>query len=357
MKGRREFLKDTATGALILGSQNEFGLVAMLELRAETEKAEEDRSHMEPKLAAQTPTTTLKMAQTPSLNIGYEQTGPDSGDAIVLLHGWPFDPRCYDNVRGPLATAGYRVIVPYLRCFGPTVFRSPDIFRSGQQSALGKDVIDLLDALRIEKATLVGYDLGGRAACVAAALWPERVHALASATGYTILNLERNAKEPGSIEVIRLSWYRWFLNMRLGEIELERDPEALARECWKAWSPKWQFTDAEFAATAQSFHNPDWIATTLNCYRIWYGNAPGDPALQKYEDQLAKKPKISVPTMILHGDSDALYPTAASEGQESLFTSFYERRILEGVGHCPPKEGPRPFVKGIEDLMAAAKQV
>jgi pimeloyl-ACP methyl ester carboxylesterase len=249
MKGRREFLKDMATGALILGSQNEFGLVGMLELRAETEKAEEDRSHMEPKLAAQTPTTTLKMAQTPSLNLGYEQTGPDFGEAIVLLHGWPFDPRCYDDIRGPLATAGYRVIVPYLRCFGPTVFRSPDIFRSGQQSALGKDVIDLLDALRIEKATLVGYDLGGRAACVAAALWPERVHALASATGYTILDLEKNAKEPGSIEVIRLSWYRWFLNMRLGEIELERDPEALARECWKAWSPKWQFTEAEFAAT------------------------------------------------------------------------------------------------------------
>src|ERR1700719_1059363 len=173
-----------ATGALIWGSQIEFGLVGMLELRAETEKAEEDRSH----------------------NLGYEQTGPDFGEAVVLLHGWPYDPRCYDDVRGPLATAGYRVIVPYLRCFGPTVFRSPDIFRSGQQSALGKDVIDLLDALRIEKATLVGYDLGGRAACVAAALWPERVHALASATGYTILNLEKNAKEPGSLEVIRLSW-------------------------------------------------------------------------------------------------------------------------------------------------------
>jgi pimeloyl-ACP methyl ester carboxylesterase len=131
MKGRREFLKDTATGALILGLQNEFGLAGMLELRAQTEKAEEDRSHMEPKLAAQMPTTTLKMAQTPSLNLGYEQTGPDSGEAIVLLHGWPFDPRCYDDVRGPLATAGYRVIVPYLRCFGPTVFRSPNIFRSG----------------------------------------------------------------------------------------------------------------------------------------------------------------------------------------------------------------------------------
>jgi pimeloyl-ACP methyl ester carboxylesterase len=357
MKGRREFLKDTATGALILGSQPELRLAGMLHLRNETDKPEEDRSHMAQNISAQTPTTTLKMAQTASLNIGYEQTGPESGEAIVLLHGWPYDPRSYDDVRGPLATAGFRVIVPYLRCFGPTVFRSPDIFRSGQQSALGKDVIDLLDALRIEKAALVGYDWGGHAACVGAALWPDRVRALVSATGYTILDLEKNAKEPGSIEVIRQSWYRWFLNMRLGEIELERDPEALARECWKAWSPKWQFTEAEFATTAKSFHNPDWIATTLNCYRNWYGNAPVDPALQKYEDQLARKPKISVPTMILHGDSDGLYRTSASEGQESLFTSFYERRILEGVGHCTPKEGPRPFVKGIEDLMAAAKKV
>jgi pimeloyl-ACP methyl ester carboxylesterase len=356
MKGRREFLKDTATGALILGAQNELGLAGMLGLRSETDRPEEDRSHMEHNLPGQTPTSTLKMAQTPSLNIGYEQTGPDSGEAIVLLHGWPYDPRCYDDIRGPLAIAGYRVIVPYLRCFGPTVFRSPDTFRSGQQSALGKDVIDLLDALRIEKAALVGYDWGGRAACVAAALWPERVHALACATGYIIQDIEKNATEPGSIEVIRQSWYRYFLNMRLGEIELERDPEALTRECWKAWSPKWQFTDAEFAATAKSFHNPDWIATTLNFYRTWYANAPVDPALQKYEDQLARKPKISVPTMILHGDSDALYPTSVSEGQESLFSSFYERRILEGVGHCPPKEGPRPFVKGIEDLMAAAKK-
>jgi hypothetical protein len=142
MKGRREFLKDTATGVLILGSQNELGVAGMLDRCAKTENPEEDRSHMENNLPGQMPTTTLKMTQTPSLNIGYEQTGPESGEAVVLLHGWPYDRRCYDDVRGPLATAGYRVIVPYLRCFGPTVFRSPDIFRSGQQSALGKDVID-----------------------------------------------------------------------------------------------------------------------------------------------------------------------------------------------------------------------
>jgi pimeloyl-ACP methyl ester carboxylesterase len=189
---------------------------------------------MEHDLPGPTSATTLKLVQTPSLNIGYEQTGPDSGDPIFLLHGWPYDPRSYDDIRGPLATAGYRVIVPYLRCFGPTVFRSPDVFRSGQQSALGKDIIDLLDALRIDKATLVGYDWGGRGACAAAALWSERVHGLVSATGYTIQNPEKNAKESGNIEMIHQSWYRWFLNMPLGEIELERDREALTRECWES---------------------------------------------------------------------------------------------------------------------------
>jgi pimeloyl-ACP methyl ester carboxylesterase len=153
--------------------------------------------------------------------------------------------------------------VPYLRCFGPTVFRSPDVFRSGQQSALGKDIIELLDALRIEKATLAGYDWGGRGACVAAALWPERVHALVSATGYTIQNVEKNAKEPGNIEMIHQSWYRWFLNMPQGEIELERDREALTGECWKLWSPKWKFTEAELAVTAKSFHNPDWVGNDV----------------------------------------------------------------------------------------------
>jgi pimeloyl-ACP methyl ester carboxylesterase len=166
--------------------------------RDQPRNKEEDQSHMEHDLPEQTSTTTLKMVRTPSLNIGYEQTGPDSGDPIFLLHGWPYDPRSYDDIRGPLAIVGRRVIVPYLRCFGPTVFRSPDVFRSGQQSALGKDIIDLLDALRIEKATLVGYDWGGREACVAAALWPERVDALVSATGYTIQNPEKNAREPAN---------------------------------------------------------------------------------------------------------------------------------------------------------------
>lgn len=295
--------------------------------------------------------TTLKMVQTESLNIGYEQTGPDSGEPILLLHGWPYDPRSFDDVRGPLADAGYRVIVPYLRCFGPTVYRSPGIFRSGQQSALGKDIIDLMDVLRIEKATLIGYDWGGRGACVAAALWPDRVKALMSMHGYTILDVAKDSKRPGDIKSIHQQWYRWYMNTPLGATELEENRDDFTHECWVSWSPTWRFSEAEFAATAKSFHNPDWVATTLNCYRSWYGNAPGDPALQKYEGRLAKLPKISVPTVVLQGDSDPLYPLSATDGQEGLYTSHYERRPVKGIGHCPPKEAPTETIRGIQDLL------
>jgi pimeloyl-ACP methyl ester carboxylesterase len=299
--------------------------------------------------------TMLNMVQTESLHIGYEQTGPGSGEPLFLLHGWPYDPRSFDDVRGPLADAGYRVIVPYLRCFGPTVYRSPEIFRSGQQSALGKDIIDLMDALKIGKATLIGYDWGGRGACVAAALWPERVHALMPMHGYDILDIAKLSKQPGDIKSIRQQWYRWYMNLPLGATELEEHRDEFAHECWISWSPTWQFSEAEFAATAKSFHNPDWVATTLNAYRSRYGNAPLDPALQKYEDQLARLPKITVPTIVLQGDSDPLYPLSVTAGQASFYSSYYERRPLRGVGHCPPKEAPTETIRGILDLLRIAK--
>jgi len=207
-------------------------------------------------------TTTVHQATTPDLQIEYEQTGPETGHPVILLHGWPYNPRSYDKVRTPLASAGCRVIVPYLRGFGGTTFRSATTMRSAQQAALGKDVIDLLDALKIEKATLVGYDWGGRAACVAAALWPERVHGLVSATGYAIQDTKKNSRDFSNVEVIHKSWYRWFLNTPMGERALVQNREGLARECWKEWSPKAKFSDSEFEATAVSFNNPDWIATT-----------------------------------------------------------------------------------------------
>jgi pimeloyl-ACP methyl ester carboxylesterase len=290
-------------------------------------------------------------AVTPSLNVTYLEFGAANAQPVVLLHGWPYDVRCYDSVAASLAESGYRAIVPYLRGFGPTTYSSDAVMRSAQQSALAKDVIDLLDALKIEKATLAGYDWGGRAACVAAALWPGRVHALVSATGYTIQDTKKNSRDFSNIEAIHASWYRWFLNTPMGERGLLQSREGLARECWKNWSPKAKFSDSEFEATAVSFNNPDWIATTLHCYRDWYENAPRDPALDRFERACAEKPKIPVPTIVLQGDSDGLYPASVSEGQDTLFTGYYERRVLKDVGHCPPQENPAEFSKGIVDLL------
>jgi pimeloyl-ACP methyl ester carboxylesterase len=293
----------------------------------------------------------LSSARTPALNVAYLEFGADVEPPIVLLHGWPYDVHCFDEVAPRLASAGYRAIVPYLRGFGPTTYRSDAVMRSGQQAALGKDVVDLLDALGIQAATLVGYDWGGRAACNAAALWPERVRALVSSVGYTIYDPQKNSTDFGDIETVCKSWYRWFLNTPMGKRGLEQNREGLTRKLWQLWSPTWNFSQAEFTATRSSFDNPDWVPTTLHCYRHWYANAAGDPVLQKFEDALAAKPKIHAPTMVLHGDSDSLYPISTSAGQEHLFTGAYHRRILKGTGHCPPQENPAEFSQGIIDLL------
>jgi pimeloyl-ACP methyl ester carboxylesterase len=298
--------------------------------------------------------TTLKMAPTPSLNVGYEETGPASGEPILLLHGSPYDPRSFDEVVGPLAESGYRVIVPYLRCFGPTVYRSPEIFRSGQQSALGTDVVELMDALNIQKAILAGFDWGNRAACVVAALWPERVRAFVSVHGYTILDIPALSKQPGDAVALRQTWYRWFMNAPNGPAMLAAERDDIARQCWEAWSPKWRFEDSFFQESAKSFRNPDWVDTSIHCYRHWYGNAEGDPALQQFEEKLWRRPKISAPTLTLAPDSDPLFPISFSADQRTFFTSHYERRVLEGVGHDVPKEKPAAFVQAVKDLIRVA---
>ncbi len=298
--------------------------------------------------------TTTHTVETASLSVGYEETGSADGPPVLLLHGWPYSVRSYDGVRGPLAEAGHRVLVPHLRGSGTTRYRSVTTVRSGQQAALGKDVVELLDALDIERAVLVGYDWGGRAACVAAALWPERVRGLVSATGYTINDTRANATQPPDMAGAKTAWYRFFLNHPLGEARITLAREAFARECWSTWSPTWDFTEDELAATTALFHNPDWVPTTLSCYRSWYGGGPVDPALADLEDALAGQPRIDVPTMVLQGDANGIYDVSASAGQESKFGAFYERRVLPGVGHCVPAEDPAATVAGILDLVAAS---
>lgn len=299
-----------------------------------------------------TPAPTLRTARTPTLDIAYEQTGPDDGTPVVLLHGFPYDGRQYDAVRDRLARPDRRVVVPYLRGFGPTRYRTPDVPRSGQQAALGRDVVDLLDALDIERAVLVGYDWGGRAACVAAALWPERVAGLFSAGGYVVQDIAWAAATPTSPDTAHAEWYQHYFNTALGRLGLAADRDGFCRLLWRLWSPGWQFTDAEYARTAAAFHNPDFVDTVVQSYRHRYGNAPGDPALEPLEVRLAAQPRIAAPTVVLHGMDDRVEPPAFTAGQERHFAGGYARAGLPGVGHCVPAEAPDAVVRAIEALLA-----
>jgi pimeloyl-ACP methyl ester carboxylesterase len=300
--------------------------------------------------------TTFHSILTPVLQIAYEQSGFDTGEPILLLHGFPYDVREYDEVRNLVAREDSRIIVPYLRGFGPTRYRSARSFRSGQQAALGKDVIELLDALKIERATLVGYDWGGRAACVAAVLWPLRVRALVSVGGYTVQDIAKAALTPESAEQEWQLWYQWYFQTERGRQDLDTNRDELCRLLWKLWSPGWKFSEGLFSATAKSFHNPDFVATAIQSYRHRYRNAPGDPVLEELEAELARRPSIRCPTIVLHGEDDRVNPPATSEAQEDCLTSDYERRVLRGVGHCPPAESPNEVAQAIKDVMGPQTQ-
>ncbi len=294
--------------------------------------------------------TVMRTAETESLVVAYEQTGPDAGEAILLLHGWPYGVRTYDGVRDRIANEGRRVVVPELRGFGETRYRSAEVVRSGQQAALGKDVVDLMDALGIERATLVGYDWGGRGACVAAALWPDRVKALVACGGYTVQDLA-GAGEPKEVEQERQLWYQWYFQQERGRAGLEANRAALAEVLWRTWSPEWDFSEELFAETARGFENPDFVATTIQSYRHRYGNAAGDPALEGLEERLSERPAIGCPTIVLHGGNDAVTPARGSEGQEGRFTGRYERRVVRGVGHCVPGESPGVVAEAVEGVL------
>jgi pimeloyl-ACP methyl ester carboxylesterase len=296
-------------------------------------------------------TTHLKTIETSALRIAYEATGPDKGDPIILLHGFPYDVRQFDEVRDRLSGECRRLIIPYLRGFGPTQYRSAEALRSGQQAALGKDVIDLLDALRIERATLVGFDWGSRAACVAAALWPKRVRALVSVGGYTVQSIAQAAITPASPEQEHQLWYQWYFQTERGRAGLTQNRSEFCKLLWKLWSPTWRFPDAAFSSTAKSFENPDFVATVIHSYRHRYANAPGDTSLEALELRLAERLKIAVPTITLQGQDDGVNPPSSSEGHERQFTAGYERRVLAGVGHCPPAEAPNSVAQAIEDLL------
>jgi pimeloyl-ACP methyl ester carboxylesterase len=292
----------------------------------------------------------VKSVRTKLLEIGYLDSGPADGPPVILLHGWPSDPHDWDGVAPPLAAAGCRVLVPWLRGYGPTRFLDPATPRSGQQAALGADVRDFMDALQIPQATLAGYDWGGRAACVVAALWPERVRGLVSITGYNIQNIAASGR-PSSAAAEHRYWYQWYFQTERGRAGLTQNRRDICRLLWQLWSPNWRFDDPTFEATAHSFDNPDFVDVTIQSYRHRYGAAPGDPAVEPLEHRLAGQPKIGIPTIVLHGAADGVSPPANSEHHARHFTARYERRVVPVAGHFLSREKPEPVVQAVRDLL------
>jgi len=289
-----------------------------------------------------------RTVSTPMLDIAYEAAGPADGPTAVLLHGFPYDVRCYDEVAAVLADAGMRVVAPYLRGFGPTRYRSSDVMRSGQQGALGQDLIELLDALEIETAVVGGFDWGGRAACIAAALAPERVTGLVTVGGYNIQDIARSA-EPAPPEAESAAWYTHYFLTERGRAGLERYTDELCGLLWRQWSPSWAGVAAAFAATAPSLHNPDFVATVIHSYRHRRAEAPGDPRYDLLEEALAATPAITVPTISLDALADGLGADDSSV-DAALFTGGFDRRELPGVGHNPPQETPDAFARAVLDV-------
>jgi pimeloyl-ACP methyl ester carboxylesterase len=293
--------------------------------------------------------TNLCTVRTPILDVAYEASGPQDAVPVVLLHGFPYDPRAFDDVAALLNQAGLRTLVPYLRGYGATRFLSRDTPRSGEQAALGQDLLEWLDALKIERAILAGFDWGGRAACVVSALWPERVRALVSCTGYNIQDIARSQRPADPAQELRF-WYQYYFHTERGRNALTENRGEFCKLLWKLWSPGWAFDDATFERTAASFANEDFVEVVIHSYRHRLQNAPGDPGYAGIEARLAAQPKISVPTINIHGAVDGVNPVRSSEGHAKYFGAHYQRRVFDGVGHNPPQENPRGFAEAILDV-------
>ena len=304
----------------------------------------------------QEPAEGTLFVDTPALRVAYEGYGPAGGFPVVLLHGFPDDVRAWDKVAPPLASAGYRVLVPYLRGFGPTRFRDPAAPRMAQQAAIGQDVIDFADALSLPRFAVAGYDWGGRAAAIAAALHPERVRAALLIGGYTIQNT-RAVPRPATPEAEHRAWYQWYFNTERGRAGLDANRKDLCRLLWQLWSPSWTFSAEEFDRTAVSFENPDFVPVVIHSYRHRNHNAPGDPQFDEVETRLAARPPIPAPVVTLYGADDGVAPPSreGSPAERTVLPRLLARRVVQGVGHFMPRERPGVVSGALLELLVASR--
>ncbi|MBV8330700.1 MAG: alpha/beta hydrolase [Verrucomicrobia bacterium] len=293
--------------------------------------------------------TAFKTVLVDTLEIGYEESGSNSGNPIILLHGFPDDARAWDDVVGHLVVDGFRTLVPYLRGFGPSRFHDADTMRSGQQAALAQDLNGLIDVLDLQQPILVGYDWGARAACTTAALWPAKIGGLIPIGGYNIESFTLD-REPAPARCEHKAWYQWYFQTERGKVGLQRNRHDICRLLWQLWCPNWMFSDAAFDETARSFDNPDFVDVVIHSYRYRHGAAVGDPNLETIEKHLSTRPMIEVPTIVLHGEGDTIHPPEMSEAQEKFFPAHYERRVIPLAGHLFPREAPEPVVIAARDL-------
>src|SRR3981081_995405 len=276
------------------------------------------------------------------LNIAYPEAGPADGPVMMPLHGFPFDIHAYVDVVPLLAEKGCRTIVPYLRGYGPTRFRDPATPRSGEQAAIGADLIALMDALAVKRAVFAGYDWGGRAACVAAALWPDRCTGLVSVNGYLVQDIAK-AMVPAKPEREVPLWYQYYFQVERGRAGLTANRRGIARILWQQWSPNWDFDDATFERTAEAFDNPDYVDVVIHSYRHRFGLADGDPQYAELQRRLAPLPAIAVPTIALDGAADGVVPATDGTASAAKFTGRRGHHVIPGAGHNLPQEEPVAF--------------
>ncbi|MET4430165.1 alpha/beta hydrolase [Mycolicibacterium sp. 624] len=279
------------------------------------------------------------------LDVAYERHGDRRGWPVVLLHGFPYAPRCYDKVVGPLVESGADVVVPYLRGYGPTRFVDETTVRSGQQAALAHDLREFIDALALDGPIVGGFDWGGRAACLVSALWPDTVAGLVTVDGYNVQNIAAAAR-PAVPEREAIYWYQYYLHGERGRRGLEQYRAEYAKLLWQQWSPRWSFTDETLMATAESFDNPDFVDVVVHSYRHRYGLVDGDPCYQQTEEVIATEPVVPVPTVVLDTKHDGLGPRPVSGSHEDHFTRLVAHRLVDG-GHGLPQENPDAFTEAI----------